>query len=88
MTPKPYLTLILGGADASEALRLLRRIFRKLAQMFALAEPLPAPEDQNDWYRASGDIECDVCGELYYSHAEDPREPWMTIVCGGRRVKL
>lgn len=70
--------------EVSESLRLLRRIFRKMAQMFALAEA--AKED--DWYRASGDVECEACGELYYSHAHDPREPWMTLLCGGKRVKL
>lgn len=64
-------------------LRLLRRVMNKLAQIFALAEP----DIGDDWYRA-GNLDCEACGQDYHSHPQDPREPWLTIICGGQRVKL
>ena len=51
-----------------------------------LARPVDGDGDGSD--RASGLCVCDVCGLEYYDHPADPREPWMTIVCSGRRYKL
>lgn len=70
--------------DAREARRILRRLLHKLWKMFVLGEPVPEEDDG----RASGNVVCEACGETYYRHPEDPREPWMTLLCGGRRVKL
>lgn len=63
---------------------LRRRILNRLAQVFALVEPV----EDDDWYRAGGTVVCEVCGWEYRDHADDPREPWMTLLCDGRRVKL
>jgi hypothetical protein len=46
----------------------------------------PQAEDGSD--RASGLCVCPDCGLEYYVHPRDGREPWMTIVCSGRRYKL
>jgi hypothetical protein len=63
----------------------LRRILNKLAQLFALALP-PAELD----HRASGAVVCEVCGEEYRRHANDPHDPsgTTTMLCDGRRVHL
>lgn len=76
--------MLISSRECVEALWILRRIFGKLAQVFALADP----EDEDDWYRASGDIECEHCGRVYYDHVFDPRDRWLTLICGGIRVKL
>lgn len=62
----------------------LRRIINRLAQVFSLMVDTSAEE----CVRAGGDVVCNACGDAYHKHASDPREPWMTLLCGGRRVKL
>lgn len=49
----------------------------------------------NSDYRASGEVECKGCGKLYREHPWDEEqlsgldgEPFLRIVCTGRRVKL
>ncbi len=64
---------------------MLRLILRKLWQLFALVEPLPEDEAPE---RAGGDVRCEHCGLVYFNHPADLREPWMTLICGGRRYKL
>lgn len=63
---------------------LLRRILHRLWQVLVLGEALPGKPCE----RASGDVVCALCGEVYYDHPADPRETWMTMVCGGKRWKL
>lgn len=47
-----------------------------------------------DWYRASGECICEICGKTYYEHPLDETEldqndePFMNILCNGDRVKL
>lgn len=62
--------------------RTLRRLINKLAQILAMAE-----EKTGMTYR-SGDYTCEMCGWRYSRHATCPLEPWITILCDGRRVKL
>jgi hypothetical protein len=69
---------------ATPEVRRVRRWVNKLARLLALLEP--GPDDS--WYRASGRCVCLLCGEDYDHHADDPREPWLTMLCGGQRVKL
>ena len=48
----------------------------------------------NDFVRAGGDVECISCGKTYYKHPLDINiksysgEPFLHIICGGKRVKL
>jgi hypothetical protein len=66
-----------------EGTRALRIIFRKLAMIFVMAS------DATDFdYRACCRTICARCGREFGDHAWDPREPWVTILCDGRRVKL
>lgn len=74
--------MMLAGGES--AYRLLRQIFEKLASLFALCEPVP----DCDVERASDLATCLACGDRYGIHAQDPREPWMTLLCDGRRAKL
>lgn len=64
--------------------RRIRRWVNRLAQLLALAGPEPDPDD---WYRA-GNCICEICGDDYHHHAVDPRDPWLTLLCDGSRVKL
>lgn len=41
-----------------------------------------------DFYRASGNVECDTCGFTYYAHPRCVAEPWLHVLCDGRYVKL
>jgi len=56
--------------------------------------PYPADQTEPECVRAGGDVICEVCGEVYYRHADDPRvlsydgHPFMTFLCDGRSVKL
>lgn len=66
-----------------EGTRALRIIFRKLAMIFVMTS------DATDFdYRACCRTICERCGREFGDHAWDPREPWVTILCDGRRVKL
>lgn len=44
--------------------------------------------------RCSGQVICEECGQLYYAHPMDWRvvgyndEPFLNVLCDGRRVKL
>jgi hypothetical protein len=71
--------------DALVVKRALRRIVNRLAQVIALVR---RPADEHDWQRASGAVECEVCGDVYFNHATDPLVPWLHMLCDGRRVKL
>ena len=51
------------------------------------ALPAPKPHEQQEWYRAGGDMLC-VCGALYYDHPRDPEAPCLNVLCSGQRVKL
>ena len=44
---------------------------------------------KHEWYRASGDCVCSICGKLYYDHPYfvEPYE-WINILCDGDMVKL
>ncbi len=67
--------------DINTGLRALFNILVKLTAMFALVEPIP---EERDTVRASGNVNCHVCGFELWRHATDPREPDMTITCSGR----
>ena len=53
------------------------------------------PADVN-FTRASGELICQSCGELYFRHQLDKSEnaldynghPFLRVLCDGRRVKL
>ena len=45
-------------------------------------------EKMHDWYRASGDCICDVCGYKFYDHHEVPGYRWLRKLCDGTLVKL
>ncbi len=60
-----------------------------------LRRPLsPTPEqasriDAGDFYRASGDCICEVCGKLYYDHLYFTEEyAFLNVLCNGDIVKL
>ncbi len=44
--------------------------------------------------RASGDVECDICGDTYYHHPSDMKQldgdgrPYLRVACDGTRLKL
>ena len=40
------------------------------------------------WFRAGGDCDCKVCGQLYSRHKNIAGETWLTILCDGTLVKL
>ena len=44
--------------------------------------------ERGDWIRVSGDIECTICGCVYYDHAPVQGYPWLKRLCDGRLVKL
>lgn len=71
------------GTMKSPEYCLLRRIINRLAQIIELTKP-ERPFD----HRASGDCICEMCGDDYYHHAHDPRDPTDTLLCDGRRVHL
>jgi hypothetical protein len=68
-------------SENDSARRTLFRVLRNITAMFALAEPIP---EERDTVRASGNVNCHVCGFELWRHATDPREPDMTITCSGR----
>lgn len=52
---------------------------------------LRADEDapkREAFFRAGGDVFCEVCGQEYREHVDDPIDPWLTVLCDGTRVKL
>ncbi len=61
-----------------------RRWLNRLAQVFMLCEP----EWDGEAMRTSHLMQCEACGWLYIEHAADPREPYLNVLCDGRRVKL
>ncbi len=63
--------------------RAVRRWLNRLAEVFMLSDD-PDPE----MVRASGDMVCAQCGADYYSHACDPHNRFLNVLCDGRRVKL
>ncbi len=44
--------------------------------------------ENNDWHRASGDVICDQCGNLYYDHKHVVGAIWLVEICSGELVKL
>jgi len=50
--------------------------------------------DPDSFIRASGDCVCEVCGDQYRHHPHDMKqlgyndEPFLRVLCNGRRVKL
>ena len=76
-------------SDASDTIpppdsRQVRRLYvNPLAQILLLA----AGEENADFVR-TGNMACEICGETYGRHAEDPFAPWLNVLCDGRRVKL
>ena len=43
--------------------------------------------DEGDWYRASGDCICDVCGFPYYDHQPVTGFRWLLKLCNGDLIK-
>lgn len=62
----------LPGSDADDRLQVEKE----------LCGPEPKCE------RAGGGVECSVCGKEYWRHPGHARFRWMTVLCGGRCVKL
>jgi uncharacterized protein HemX len=44
-------------------------------------------EEMNDWYRASGDCICSICGRKYYDHQPVTGYTWLLKLCDGDLVK-
>lgn len=44
--------------------------------------------DLIDFYRCDGRLVCDTCEKQYRDHPDEPREPCLTVLCNGQRVKL
>lgn len=44
--------------------------------------------DLIDFYRCDGRLVCAGCGRQYRDHPDDSREPCLTVLCNGDRVKL
>lgn len=63
----------------------LRRIINRLAAVLLLAAGRHACAE---FTRASHLCTCEHCGDTYAYHVSDPFEPWLTVLCDGRRVKL
>ena len=38
--------------------------------------------------RAAGNCICKECGKKYSEHPEDPKSPYLNVLCDGTRVKL
>jgi hypothetical protein len=53
-----------------------------------LYEPDEIRVERGDWHRASGLVECLVCGLPCYDHAPVTGFPWLHRICDGRLVKL
>jgi hypothetical protein len=70
-----------------------RPVIRDGAAFASASDFLPRSRPE-DMVRAGGDCVCAQCGEPYRRHAHDPYEsdasgePWLTVLCDGRRVKL
>jgi hypothetical protein len=75
-------------SDLSEATRSLRLVSRKLARLLLLVPGIGPDPEGNQWFRASGLVECEVCGQQYQDHVEHPLAPWLTVTCSGKLVKL
>lgn len=43
--------------------------------------------DRGDWVRVGGDIECTVCGFVYYDHPSIAGARWLKRACDGRLIK-
>jgi len=71
-----------GMEGGDRAARWVRRRINGLAALLSLLGP--AGMD----HRAGGDVICPLCGEAYREHATCSREPWIALLCDGRRVKL
>lgn len=75
------------------AVRLLAWVLRKERMQAAerareaFETPRQAKRRRDEFVRAGGGCECS-CGETYHRHLHDPKEPWLTVLCDGRRVKL
>jgi len=55
--------------------------------VLARAEP-PERVCRGEVDRANGGVECQVCGLRYRDHPESAMYSYLTVVCGGRFVKL
>lgn len=73
--------------DRSPEYYVLRRIVKRLAQILMLCDP-PPEIVPGRWYRASGECVCDVCGDEYWLHAEEPYARYLNRLCNGDVVKL
>lgn len=67
---------------------LARQIARSLAALLAFAGAERDAQLREDFVRASGDVDCGVCGRTYWGHVTDVVHPWLHVLCDGRRVKL
>ena len=73
----------LGWVKGLRTAVFLRAAWRA-ARMAALAERVCRGEVD----RADGGVECDACGLHYRDHPESAIYPFLTVLCGGRFVKL
>ena len=71
--------------EPTPAPRRVRRWINKLAALLSLTDPA---READDFFRADGRVECHTCATPYFEHAQDPRDPWLHILCDGARVKL
>jgi hypothetical protein len=58
-----------------------------------LCDVCGVPEGEAHWYRAGGDVPCEICGKLYYDHEMDDRHVGndgtriFHLICDGSLVK-
>lgn len=62
-----------------EKARRFKRMAREIGKQISLRE--------NDWYRASGECVCDVCGLNFFDHPTCD-DGIIHVLCNGDQVKL
>lgn len=65
-----------------------RRRQEQSPQAFEQAEKLRGVDPDPEVFRCSGDMDCKICGHLYYDHPVYPGHEYLTVLCDGRVVKL
>jgi hypothetical protein len=90
MVASPEVARIVGAAGFEQARNHLARII--VAQW--VAANVPPYSEALDFDRASGACVCDRCGLAYRDHPDERAvlsntgEPFLVVLCDGRRVKL
>lgn len=67
-----------------------KKCLEELAQKRAMQKcnMTEIPQEIGEYYRCSGQMTCEKCGQLYYDHPADPNDSFLNVLCSGQRVKL